>query len=153
VKHSTARAPSRDQVVRLDVFRTEPVRLLKLVRLTAAMDRQAFTRLYHALAPTVTVAAYSIVSDRIRADAVTSATFVEAWKSAQQHTARGTDVAAWIRDVAVRRAGAAPADDELRPRSELTRFLLSSEAPGRHLTDDGFLVDGRGISALPSAPA
>jgi hypothetical protein len=123
MKQPTAQAPAYDPVVRLDVFRIEPVRLLKLVRLTATKDRRAFTRLYHALVPTVTTSVRSIVSDRIRVEAVTSAAFVEAWKSAQEHTARGTDVAAWIRDVAVRRASTAPADDELRPHSELMRLL------------------------------
>ena len=112
-------------VVSLDLYKMEPARLLGLVRRTAEHDRRAFTRLYDALAPMVRTAVDDIVADRVRADAVTSAAFVEAWQSAQQHTARGTDVAAWIHGLAVRRAEAPPAADETLPGAAPGRSTLA----------------------------
>jgi hypothetical protein len=99
-------------VVSLAGYRVAPNRLLGLLRGCAVKDRRAFTRLYDALSPAVTAAVQDIVTDRAQADAVTSEAFVEAWHSAQTHTARGTDVAAWIEDLAVRRAGGTPAGEE-----------------------------------------
>jgi hypothetical protein len=95
---------STSVVVSMAGYRVAPVRLLALVRGCAVKDRRAFTRLYDALSPAVTATVRAIVADRVRAEAVTSAAFLEAWHSAQQHTARGTDVAAWIEELAVRRA-------------------------------------------------
>ena len=91
-------------VVSMAEYRTGPIRLLMLVRRVAAEDRGAFTRLYDALVVQVSATVRDILADPVRVDMVTSATFVEAWRSAGCHTAPGTDVAAWITSVAIRRA-------------------------------------------------
>jgi hypothetical protein len=120
-------------VVSLAGYRVAPYRLLALLRGCAVKDRRAFTRLYDALSPAVTAAVRDIVTDRVQADAVTSAAFLEAWHSAQLHTGGGTDVAAWIEDLAVRRAGAPPAG-EVRHRTQaggptLAQLLQRPRAP------------------------
>lgn len=92
-------------VVFLGAYRTDPSRLLMLVRRVASDDRAAFTRLYDALLPQVSATVRSVVKDPERAAAVTSAAFVEAWLSADAHTALGTDIAAWITSIATRLAG------------------------------------------------
>jgi RNA polymerase sigma-70 factor (ECF subfamily) len=121
-------------VVSLARYRVAPNRLLGLLRGCAVKDRRAFTRLYDALSPTVTAAVRDIVTDRVRADVVTSEAFVEAWHSAQTHTARGTDVAAWNEDLAVRRAGGTPAGEvpEQRTRADgPTLAQLLQRTPAR----------------------
>jgi RNA polymerase sigma-70 factor (ECF subfamily) len=91
-------------VVFLTAYRTEPARLLMLVRRMASNDREAFTRLYDALLPDVTAIVGPLRADPMEADEVIAATFVEAWQSAGLHTKPGTDVAGWIDEIAVRRA-------------------------------------------------
>jgi hypothetical protein len=88
-------------VTALAAYRTSPSRLLHLVRCTAALDRQAFTRLYDALKPVVTATVGELADDPAQADAITSATFVMVWQTAIGNTASGTDVAAWVTDIAV----------------------------------------------------
>lgn len=91
------------RVVFLTEYRREPARLLMLLRRSAAADRDAFTRLYHALAPDVHATVREVL-DGDRAGEVTAAAFLEAWHSADLHTAPGTDVAGWIIGIAARRA-------------------------------------------------
>ena len=88
-------------VTALAAYRTSPGRLLHLVRCTAALDRQAFTRLYDALKPVVTATVDELADDPARADAITSATFVMVWQTAIRNTAAGTDVTAWVTGIAV----------------------------------------------------
>ncbi len=114
-------------VIVLADYRTAPARLRGLVRGTAAGDRAAFSRLYDALASEVSTAVRGVVADTVRADAVASATFVEVWAAAGSHTAPGTDVAAWITGIALRRTG------ELQ--------LLDS-------TDPGHVCDGAALAGL-----
>ncbi|MEU7906873.1 hypothetical protein [Actinoplanes sp. NPDC049118] len=90
-------------VVFLTEYRREPARLLMLLRRSAAADRDAFTRLYHALAPDVHATVREVL-DGDRAREVAAAAFLEAWHSAELHTAPGTDVAGWIIGIAARRA-------------------------------------------------
>ncbi|MBB4762104.1 hypothetical protein ACFQFC_38735 [Amorphoplanes digitatis] len=91
------------EVVFLTEYRREPTRLLMLLRRSAADDRDAFTRLYHALSPDVYATVHAALGDD-RVNEVTAATFLEAWHSADLHTAPGTDVAGWIIGIAARRA-------------------------------------------------
>jgi DNA-directed RNA polymerase specialized sigma24 family protein len=79
-------------------------RLLALVRSVAHADRHAFTRLYHALAPTIATELCATVPNPADVAAISSATFVEVWWLARFHTAPDTDVSAWITGIAVRRA-------------------------------------------------
>jgi RNA polymerase sigma-70 factor (ECF subfamily) len=90
-------------VVFLTEYRREPARLLRLLRRSAAADRDAFTRLYQALAPDVHATVRAVL-DGDRAHEVAAAAFLEAWHSADSHTAPGTDVAGWIIGIAARRA-------------------------------------------------
>ncbi|MET8150485.1 hypothetical protein ACIBSW_09430 [Actinoplanes sp. NPDC049668] len=91
------------EVVFLTEYRREPTRLLMLLRRSAADDRDAFTRLYHALSPDVHAIVHATLGDD-RVNEVAAATFLEAWHSADLHTAPGTDVAGWIIGIAARRA-------------------------------------------------
>jgi RNA polymerase sigma-70 factor (ECF subfamily) len=75
-----------------------------LVRRIAAEDKDAFTRLYDALLPEVSETIRGRLANASRADEIAAATFVEAWQEADLHTGPGTDVAAWIRGIAERRA-------------------------------------------------
>jgi RNA polymerase sigma-70 factor (ECF subfamily) len=102
-------------VIVLAEYRTAPGRLLGLVRGTAAGDREAFTRLHDALASAVSTTVGAVVADTVRADAVASATFLEVWAAAGSHTAPGTDVAAWITGIALRRAEEPQVPDAANP--------------------------------------
>ncbi|AGZ43838.1 hypothetical protein [Actinoplanes friuliensis] len=115
-----------DTVVFLPEYRREPARLLRLLRRAAAADRDAFTRLYQALAPDVDAAVHVTLGGE-RADEVAAATFLEAWQSADLHTAPGTDVAGWIIGIAARRAGE---QDDPRVRSHPSQHTYS---PGETL--------------------
>ena len=114
----------------LATYRTAPGRLLELVRCTAALDRKAFTRLYDALAPAVTATAGELTDDPVRADAITSATFVLVWQTAIANTAASTNVTAWVLDIAVRLA-AEPADIAIGPDTALKALLSRGPAAGR----------------------
>jgi DNA-directed RNA polymerase specialized sigma24 family protein len=92
-------------VVFLTEYRDRPARLLMLVRRVVAADQIAFGRLYLALEPDVTAVVQKQVGDERQAGEIAAATFLEAWQSAEQHTAPGTDVAGWITGIAARRAG------------------------------------------------
>jgi RNA polymerase sigma-70 factor (ECF subfamily) len=126
-------------VVFLTAYRTEPARLLMLVRRMASNDRDAFTRLYDALLPDVTAIVRPRRDDPADADDVIAATFVEAWQSADLHTKPGTDVAAWIDEIAQRRADepddlcgtSYPSSSDYPPGTELGA-LLEDRSPGRH---------------------
>ena len=113
-------------VVFLTEYRMEPARLLMLLRRSAAADRNAFTRLYHALAPNVNATVCEVL-DGDRAGEVAAATFLEAWQSADLHTAPGTDVAEWIIGIATRRA---EEQDDPRTRSQPSHHSYS---PGETL--------------------
>ena len=127
-------------VVFLTTYRTEPARLLMLVRRMASNDRDAFTRLYAALLPDVTAIVRPRRDDAADADDVIAATFVEAWQSADAHTKRGTDVAAWIDEIALRRAeepddlcgSAYPTSSDYPPGTELVA-LLEDRPAGRRM--------------------
>ncbi|RSM68480.1 hypothetical protein DMB66_13410 [Actinoplanes sp. ATCC 53533] len=107
-----ARAPAT--VVFLTEYRGQPSRLLMLLRRVAAADQAAFGRLYIALEPDVTTIVHERIGDDDRAAEVAAATFLEAWQTADLHTAPGTDVAGWITGIAARRAGE---QDDPRTRS------------------------------------
>jgi DNA-directed RNA polymerase specialized sigma24 family protein len=92
-------------VVFLTEYRDRPSRLLTLLRRVSAGDQIAFGRLYLALEPDVTTVVQEQVGDDREAGEITAATFLEAWQSADLHTAPGTDVAGWITGIAARRAG------------------------------------------------
>jgi hypothetical protein len=140
--HDFDKAPHRrpviSPVVFLTAYRTEPARLLMLIRRVASDDRDAFTRLYDALVPDVTATVRALLKDNARAGEITAATFLEAWQSADLHTAPGTDVAAWIHDIAARRA-AEPDDPRRgshpstsgRPAGIALGALLDRSAPSR----------------------
>jgi len=125
-------------VVFLTAYRTQPARLLMLVRRMAANDRDAFTRLYDALLPEVAATVRPLRADPALADEVIAATFVEAWQSADLHTAPGTDVATWIDGIAARRGGESddsrtrshPSNSGYPPGTEL-EALLDIRPPGR----------------------
>jgi DNA-directed RNA polymerase specialized sigma24 family protein len=105
-------------VVFLTEYRDRPARLLRLLRRVAAADRVAFSRLYIALEPDVTAIVHEHLADDERAGEVTAASFLEAWQSADLHTAPGTDVAEWVTGIAARRAGE---QDDPRTRSHPAR--------------------------------
>lgn len=107
-----ARSPAT--VVYLTEYRGRPARLLSLLRRVAAADQAAFGRLYIALAPEVATIVHERIGDGDRAVEVVAATFLEAWQTADLHTAPGTDVAGWITGIAARRAGE---QDDPRTRS------------------------------------
>jgi hypothetical protein len=117
-------------VTALATYRTAPGRLLELVRCTAALDREAFTRLHDALAPAVTATVGELTDDPVRADAITSATFVTVWQTAIANTAAGTNVTAWVIDIAVRLA-AEPADPPAGSRTALKALLSRGPGGGR----------------------
>jgi sigma-70-like protein len=127
-------------VVFLTAYRTEPARLLRLVRRMASNDRDAFIRLYDALLPDVTAIVRPRRDDPAAADDVIAATFVEAWQSADLHTRPGTDVAAWIDEIALRRAeepddlcgGSYPSASDYPPGTELGA-LLEDRPAGRRM--------------------
>ena len=127
-------------VVFLTAYRTEPARLLMLVRRMASNDREAFTRLYDALLPDVTAIVGPLRDDPIEADEVIAATFVEAWQSADLHTKPGTDVAGWIDEIAVRRAGE---PDDLGLMSQSSSYAYP---PGTEL---GALLEDRSTGRRP----
>ena len=129
-----------EPVVFLTAYRTEPARLLMLVRRMASNDRDAFTRLYDALLPDVTAIVRPLQQDPGRRDEVVAATFVEAWQSADLYTKPGTDVAAWIDGIAARRA--AESDD---PESYPSNAVYP---PGTEL---GALLETRPSGRRPSA--
>jgi len=115
------------KVVFLTEYRREPTRLLMLLRRSAADDRDAFTRLYHALAPDVYAIVHASLDDD-RAGEVAAATFLEAWHSADLHTAPGTDVAGWITGIAARRA-----EEQDDPRTRAHPSNHTSYSPGETL--------------------
>ena len=115
------------QVVFLPEYRDRPARLLRLLQRVAAADRVAFSRLHIALEPDVTAIVHEHLSDDVRAGEVAAASFLEAWHSADQHTAPGTDVAGWITGIAARRAGE---QDDPRTRAHPVRHDYS---PGEAL--------------------
>jgi hypothetical protein len=117
-----ARRPA--PVVFLTEYRGQPSRLLMLLRRVAAADQVAFTRLHIALAPEVTAIVHERLGDGVRADEVAAATFLEAWQSAELHTAPGTDVAGWITGIAARRAGE---QDDPRTKSHPSHLGYSPE--------------------------
>jgi RNA polymerase sigma-70 factor (ECF subfamily) len=110
-------------VVSLTDYRTGPERLRVLVRRVASHDRRAFARLYDALAPMITTAVYDIVVDRLRAEAITAAVFLEVWRCADRHIAPGTDVVGWIAGLALQEAETTPTTEELRNRQGDGRTL------------------------------
>ncbi|GAA0816639.1 hypothetical protein [Spirilliplanes yamanashiensis] len=95
----------------LAAYRTDPARLRHLVRGMAVLDRAAFTRLYEALSPAVTAGLTALMTDPARAREFTAAAFVEAWQTANAHTA-DEDVAGWITGVAMMLALEAGPDTE-----------------------------------------
>lgn len=101
-------------VVFLTEYRGQPARLLMLLRQVAAADQAAFARLHIALAADVAAIVHDQLGDDERAAEVAAATFLEAWQTADLHTAPGTDVAGWITGIAARRAGE---QDDPRTRS------------------------------------
>jgi DNA-directed RNA polymerase specialized sigma24 family protein len=117
-----ARRPT--PVVFLTEYRDQPSRLLALLRRVATADQVAFTRLHIALAPDVAAIVHERLGDGERADEVTAATFLEAWQSADLHTAPGTDVAGWITGIAARRAGE---QEDPRTRSHPSHLGYSPE--------------------------
>jgi hypothetical protein len=126
-------------VVFLTAYRTEPARLLMLVRRMAENDRNAFSRFYDALLPEVTATVRPLRDNPVGADEVIAATFVEAWQSADLHIGPGSDVAAWIDEVAARRA-AEPDDPHTRshpsnsaypPGAELEALLQGTSSSRR----------------------
>ena len=117
-------------VIALAAYRTSPGRLLQLVRCTAALDREAFTRLYDALEPAVTATVGELADDPARVDAITSATFVMVWHAAIANTASGTDVMAWVTGIAVRLA-TEPGDTPMGPGVGVQALLTRGPAVGR----------------------
>lgn len=112
------------QIVFLPAYRTEPGRLLRLLRRVAADDRYAFTRLYDALLPQVTATARDRLAKAGPIVEIIAATFVEAWHCADQHTGPGSDVAGWINGIAARRAGEPYADATAPDRLVLNTLLM-----------------------------
>jgi len=117
-------------VTALAAYRTSPGRLLDLVRRTAALDGEAFNRLYDALKPTVVATVGELTDDPARADAITSATFVMVWQTALVNTAAGTDVTAWVSGIAVRLT-AEPVDAATRSGAALKALLGRGSTVGR----------------------
>lgn len=99
-----------------------PDRLLWLVRRIADQDHAAFVDLYQAMSARLQQELRSTTSDLAHAAAIASATFLEVWSLARFHASEGTDVQAWITDIAARRiadrasgAGAPSAGDPVQP--------------------------------------
>jgi DNA-directed RNA polymerase specialized sigma24 family protein len=126
---------STAQIVFLPAYRTEPGRLLMLLRRAAADDRDAFTRLYDALLPQVTATARARLAKAGPILEVIAATFVEAWHCADQHTEHGTDVAGWINGIAARRAGEPYADAPAPDHHGPDRRAPDGRAPDRRAPD------------------
>ena len=127
-------------VVFLTEYRDRPSRLLTLLRRVSAGDQIAFGRLYLALEPDVTTVVQEQVGDDREAGEIAAATFLEAWQSADLHTAPGTDVAGWITGIAARRAGE---QDDPRTRAHPSH---RGESPGVALEA---LLDHRPVRRSP----
>jgi DNA-directed RNA polymerase specialized sigma24 family protein len=132
-------------VTALAAYRTSPGRLLHLVRCTAALDRQAFTRLYDALKPAVTATVGELADDPARADAITAATFVMVWQTAIRNTAAGTDVTAWVTGIAVDLT-AEPASTA-KPGAALTAFAEPPASRRPRRDSAAATVNGRSARA------
>jgi DNA-directed RNA polymerase specialized sigma24 family protein len=74
------------------------------VRRIAGKDVRAFARLHERLYGPTLRHVNSLLADPHDVEAVMSATFYEVWWLAPAHNSDGLDVAAWVRDISIRRA-------------------------------------------------
>ncbi len=104
-------------VVSLVGYRTGPARLRMLVRRMATEDTAAFAAFHAALTPAVNAAVRTRVPAPAGVDAITAATFLQAWLYAPAHTAPDTDVQAWVTAIAVGLADDRATVDEPGPEA------------------------------------
>jgi hypothetical protein len=74
-----------------------------LVRRIAADDRGAFAEFFYRVAGTTSNRLHRQITDRDRVAGVVAGTFLEVWWLAGAHVDAGTDVLAWIDEIARRR--------------------------------------------------
>ena len=96
---------ARRQTATPPVLRRDIRVLHTLLHRVAAADRSALAELYRIVSADVRAQVEQTLPDPGDVDAVMAATFVEVWWLSRGHAASHPDVRAWIRAIAIRRAG------------------------------------------------